>query len=78
METATGRTFFGRSDKTDKIIEIREYRRDSERFVDIGSGRIRGPEIILRTYPDGDLVVRVEGDPKAYKVVETDEIIREP
>lgn len=77
METETGDRVFTKSDLDGRKVEIRAYRRYGERFADISSGRIRGPQIILRTSPDGDLVVRVEGDPKAFKILKNNEIVRE-
>jgi hypothetical protein len=78
METETGRKFFCRSDKDGRTVEIREYLFVSEPFADITTGRSRRVErIILRTFPDEDRVVRVEDDPKAFKILKTDEIVRE-
>jgi hypothetical protein len=78
METVTGRKFFAKSDIDGRIVEIREYLFVSEPFADITIGRTRRVErIILKTFPDEDLVVRVEGDPKAFKILKTNEIVRE-
>jgi hypothetical protein len=78
METETGRKFFCRSDKDGRPVEIREYLFVSEPFADVGTGRIQRPQrMILRTFPDEHVVVRVEGDPKAFKILKTNEIVRE-
>jgi hypothetical protein len=79
METETGRRFCARSDTDGRIVEIRGYRRYSEPFTDVTTGRrqrIPGPEI-LRIFPTREIVEPVEGDPKAYKIADTDEIVRE-
>ena len=77
METETGRKIFGTSDKDGRTVEIREYRYYIERFADLSTGRVQSSKLILRVYPAGDIVTKMQADPKAYKIVRTDEIIRE-
>jgi hypothetical protein len=79
METETGRRFSARSDIDGRIVEISEYQQYSEPFTDVSTGRtqrIPGPPI-LRIFPTRQIVEPVKGDPKAYKIFGTDEIVRE-